>query len=75
MLPYETFDVVMLSSRLNKPQHLQYWMGLSSSIPLQLKIEEAIAVTDPGLIGVGIKVKIMGRLVLWLTMLKTCLKR
>jgi len=42
-------------------------MGLSST-PLQ-------AVTDPGLIGVGTRVMLMGRLVLRRTMLKTCLKR
>ena len=39
-----------------------------------LAAEEATAVTDPGLIGVGTRVMLMGRLVLRLTMLKTFLK-
>ena len=45
-----------------------------------LAAEEATAVTDPGLIGVGTRVMPMGRLVLRLTntmyyYLKTCLER
>ena len=42
-------------------------MGLSNSRPYTLAAEEATAVTDPGLIGVGTRAMRMGRLVLRLT--------
>jgi len=42
-------------------------MGWALAIVYTLAAEEATVVTDPGLIGVGTRVMLMGRLVLRLT--------